>query len=184
VGQSFANLYLTSYAIGNFMTFKKIFTASVAFSALLLSLNASADTKVVYVDVNQIMQSAPALAISKKLQDEFSPRINELNNLKKQLDDKKAALNNSGKNLSESDLKTKSNEISNLSLDLERKDRELKEDAELRKRDEMKKFQDKINATIYKVAEQDGDDLVIYNGVAYGKKQINITDKVIAALGQ
>jgi outer membrane protein len=163
---------------------KKLIKLVLVAVTLLISFNASADLKIGYVELNQIMQSQPALDIGKKLQSEFSTRISQIEQAKKKISDKQSALDKDAKNLSDADLKTKSKEISDLSIEFERKQRELNEDASLRKNEEMKKFQDQINKVIDSIAQTEGYDLILYNGAAFTSKKINITDKVIAAVGK
>ena len=88
------------------------------------------------------------------------------------------------KKLSETELRNRSKNVSDLAIELERKQREFNEDINLRKGEEMRKFQDQINKAIGVVAEADGFDLIIYNSVAFVSKKINITDKVISAIGK
>ena len=45
-------------------------------------------------------------------------------------------------------------------------------------------MQDQLNKAVNSVAEAEGYDLVIYNGVAYASKNIDITDKVLKALAK
>ena len=163
---------------------KKLIKLVLVAATLLISFNASAELKVGYVELNQIMQSQPALDLGKKLQSEFASRISQIEQSKKKISDKQSYLDKDGKNLSEADLKTKSKEISDLSIELERKQRELNEDATLRKNEEMKKFQDQINKVIDSIAQTEGYDLILYNGAAFTSKKVNITDKVISAIGK
>jgi len=54
----------------------------------------------------------------------------------------------------------------------------------LRKNEELASLQDRINAAVKTVSEADGYDLVVYGGVAYASKKIDITDKVLKLLGK
>ncbi len=163
---------------------KELIKLVLVAATLLISFNASAELKIGYVELNQIMQSQPALEIGKKLQSEFASRISQIEQSKKKISDKQSYLDKDGKNLSEADLKTKSKEISDLSIELERKQRELNEDATLRKNEEMKKFQDQINKVIDSIAQTEGYALILYNGAAFTSKKVNITDNVISAIGK
>lgn len=163
---------------------KKLLKISLLASALLFSLGASAEIKVGYIEMDQVLQSQTGQDIDKKLQNEFSSRASQLDQLKKLLNDKNVALEKESKKLSETDLRNKSKSISDLAIELERKQREFNEDINLRKGEEMRKFQDQINKAIGVVAQADGFDLIIYNSVAFVSKKINITDKVISALGK
>jgi outer membrane protein len=156
--------------------------------ALLLTLGVAspvlAETKIGYVDLPQVMQSAPALEMGKKLQAEFSPRLTQLQQVKKQLTDKQSALDKESTKLSEADIKARSKEITELNIELERKQREFNEDVDLRKKEDLAKFQDQLNKIIVSIGQAEGYDLILYNNIAFSSKKNNITDKVISALNK
>ena len=158
------------------------------FLALTTSLSASisaAELKVGYVQVDKILQEAPQTAESgKKLEREFSPKSQELERMQKQIRDIEAALDKEGVTLSETERRNKERDASNLKIEFQRKQRELREDINLRKNEELASLQDRINAAVKTVSEADGYDLVVYGGVAYASKKIDITDKVLKLLGK
>ncbi len=160
----------------------------VGFLALTTSLSASigaAELKVGYVQVDKILQEAPQTAESgKKLEREFSPKSQELERMQKQIRDIEAALDKEGVTLSETERRNKERDASNLKIEFQRKQRELREDINLRKNEELASLQDRINAAVKTVSEADGYDLVVYGGVAYASKKIDITDKVLKLLGK
>jgi outer membrane protein len=151
-----------------------------------LALNVSAaDLKIGYVQVDKILQDAPQTAESgKKLEREFTARTQELERLQKQIKDIETALDKDSLTMSEADRKNKERDSSNLKIDFQRKQRELREDVNLRKNEELGTLQDKINKAVTAVSEAEGYDLVVYGGVAYANKKIDITDKVLKSLGK
>lgn len=145
----------------------------------------AADVKIGYVQVDKILQEAPQTSESgKKLEKEFSPRTKELETMQKQIRDKEAALDKEALTLSESARRDRERDISNLKIEFQRKQRELREDINLRKNEELSVLQDRINKAVTSVAEAEGFDLVVYSGVAYASKKIDITDKVLKSLGK
>ena len=165
---------------------KTIVSASLfALVASLSSAVAAAELKVGYVQVDKILQEAPQTAESgKKLEREFSPRSQELDRTQKQIRDIEASLDKEGVTLSESERRNKERDVSNLKIEFQRKQRELREDINLRKNEELSVLQDRINKAVQTVSETDGYDLVVYGGVAYASKKIDITDKVLKLLGK
>ena len=136
-------------------------------SGMMIALGAAAEPKVGYVEVSKVLATAPqATEIAKKLQKEFSPRTAELTRLQKQI----------------ADSTTREHEQSALRLEFERKQRELNEDINLRKNEELGGLQSRINKAVTAVAEAEGYDLVLYSGLAYGSRRIDLTDKVLKAL--
>lgn len=144
--------------------------------------NNGAAPKIGYVQIDRIMQSPASIEVGEKLQKEFTPRNTELKRLKKQLDDKEAALDKDMLTLSEAARETRSREISELRLDFQRQQRELAEDFELRKREERARLQDRINKAVTAVSQAEGYDLVMYGNAAYAGPKADITDKVIKAI--
>lgn len=155
--------------------------------ALSLSAMASvaADLKIGYVQVDKILQEAPQTVESgKKLEREFSPRTQELERMQKQIRDQETALDKDSLTMSESDRRNRERDIANNKLEFQRKQRELREDINLRKNEELSSLQDRINKAVSSVAETEGYDLVVYSGVAFASKKIDITDKVLKSLGK
>lgn len=145
----------------------------------------AAELKVGYVQVDKILQEAPqTIESGKKLEREFSPRSQELERMSKQIKDLEAALDKEGLTISEVDRRNKERDVQNIKIEFQRKQRELREDINLRKNEELGSLQDRINKAVQSVAEADGYDLVVYSGVAYASKKIDITDKVLKLLGK
>ncbi len=145
----------------------------------------AAELKVGYVQVDKILQEAPqTIESGKKLEREFSPRSQELERMSKQIKDLEAALDKEGLTISEADRRNKERDVQNIKIEFQRKQRELREDINLRKNEELGSLQDRINKAVQSVAEADGYDLVVYSGVAYASKKIDITDKVLKLLGK
>ena len=85
--------------------------------------------------------------------------------------------------MSESDRAKTQREIQALKIDAQRTEREVREDIDLRRREEIAKVQKQVNVAVEKVAKEQNYDLVLYQGVAYAGKRVDITDIVIKALG-
>lgn len=145
----------------------------------------AADFKVGYVQVDKLLQEAPQTAeTGKKLEKEFSPRSLELDKLQKQIRDIESQLDHDRATLSESDRRQKERQLNNMRLEFQSKQRELREDINLRKNEELAVLQERINKAVQSIAESEGYDLVAYSGVAYASKRIDITDKVLKLLGK
>jgi outer membrane protein len=160
---------------------KILLLVTVLFSACL---NA-AELKIGYVQVDKILQEAPQTAESgKKLEREFGPKSQELDRMQKQIRDIETVLDKDRLTITETDRRNKERDVSNLKIEFQRKQRELREDINLRKNEELSSLQDRINKAVQTVSEADGYDLVVYGGVAYASKKIDITDKVLKLLGK
>ncbi len=145
----------------------------------------AAELKVGYVRVDKILQEAPqTVETGKKLEKEFSPRSQDLERLQKQIRDAETALTRDRLTISETEQRNKERDVGNLKIEFQRKQRELREDVNLRKNEELGALQDRINKAVTAVAEAEGYDLVVYGGVAFASKKIDITDKILKSLGK
>jgi outer membrane protein len=141
--------------------------------------------KVGYVQVDKILQEAPQTAESgKKLEREFNPRSQELDRMAKQIKDLESALDKEGITITETERRSKERDIQNIKVEFQRKQRELREDINLRKNEELGSLQDRINKAVQSVAKAENYDLVMYSGVAYAADKLDITDKVLKLLGK
>jgi len=158
---------------------------TVVFGLVFGAAAGAAELKIGYVQVDKLLQEAPQTAESgKKLEKEFSPRSQELDRLQKQIRDLEAALDKDRLTATDADRRNRERDAANLKLEFQRKQRELREDINLRKNEELAVLQDRINKAVTSVAETESFDLVVYGGVAYASKKIDITDKVLKLLGK
>ncbi len=159
---------------------------SLAFVTLfLVNVSAYADLKVGFVQVDKILQEAPqTIESNKKLEKEFSSRTDKLKADVKTLKDKEAAFSKDALTMKESERDAKEKSLSQLRVDVQRKERELREDINIRRNEELGGLQEQINKAVTSVAKAESFDLVLYNGVAYASEKIDITDKILKSLGK
>lgn len=153
-------------------------------SVLLLSAPwaMAAETKIGFVNTERIFrESAPAVRASKKLEKEFAAREQEIQKLAKQFRDLQAHLEKETVTMSEGERRNKERDLANLNRDLQRSQREFREDLNVRQNEERAAFQDRVNKAIGDLAEREKFDLVLQEAV-YVSSRIDITDKVLRAL--
>lgn len=161
---------------------KKGFGSSLIILALTLSASSFAQTKVGVVNVQRLMsESKAAIAATKKLEQEFSSRDQEMQRLSKQLQTMQADFDKNSLTMSESDKRRKENDFSDLNREFQRKGRELREDLERRQADESAKLIDRAQVVINKIAQAEKFDLILRDAV-YASPDADITDKILKAL--
>ena len=144
----------------------------------------AAELKVGYVDTQRIFRDAPlAQKAGKKLESEFSKRDQELQRMAKQLQGMQEALEKNAVTMSESDRRTKERELNELSRDFQRKQREFREDLNLRQNEENAAIIEKANKAIKQIAEAEKYDLIVQD-VVWVSPRLDITDKIIKALSE
>ena len=149
------------------------------------SISVYADLKVGFVQVDKILQEAPqTIESNKKLEKEFSARTDKLKADVKALKDKEAAFSKDALTMKDSERDTKEKALSQMRVDVQRKERELREDINIRRNEELGGLQEQINKAVTSVAKAESFDLVLYNGVAYASEKIDITDKILKSLGK
>ena len=84
--------------------------------------------------------------------------------------------------MAETERRNKERDLANQSRDLQRMQREFREDLNLRRNEELAGIQERANKVIQQIAESDKFDLILQDPVVYASQRIDITDKVIKAL--
>ncbi|CAN1508774.1 HlpA Outer membrane protein [Methylophilaceae bacterium] len=158
----------------------------LAFATLFLaSLSVYAELKVGFVQVDKILQEAPqTIESNKKLEKEFSSRTDKLKADVKALKEREASFSKDALTMKDSERGTKEKSLSQLRVDVQRIERELREDINIRRNEELGGLQEQINKAVTAVSKAEGYDLVLYNGVAYASEKIDITDKILKSLGK
>ena len=155
---------------------------------LLLPLSVSAETeifKIGYVVVEKILKKAPQTASSnKKLEKEFKSRTDSLQKKVKSIQKQEKDFNKNSVTMSSDERQKAQKKIQNSKIEIQRIERELREDIYIRRREEIGKLQQKINEAIEEMAKTEKYDLILYQGVAYASKEIDITDKLIKVLSK
>jgi outer membrane protein len=142
----------------------------------------AADIKIGFVSTERLFrEAAPAVRALKKLEKEFAPRDAEVQKLSKQAKDLQTQLEKEGVTMSDSDRRNKEADLGRLNRDLQRLQREFREDLNLRKNEELAQVLERANKVIQQIAEAEKFDLILQEAV-YRSPRIDITEKVLKAL--
>jgi outer membrane protein len=153
-------------------------------SALFVTGASATELKVGYVNTQRIFRDAPAAQkAAKKLEGEFAKRDQELQRMAKQLQGLQENLEKNSVTMAESDRRAKEKEFGELSREFQRKQREFREDLNLRQNEENAAVIEKANKAIKQIAEADKFDLVLQD-VVWVSPKLDITDRVIKALAE
>jgi outer membrane protein len=155
--------------------------------ALLVALPASyaaaqESVKVGYVNTQRIFRDAPAaVRAAKKIESEFSKRDQELQGMARQLQTMQDALEKNAVTMSDSERRSREKELNDVSREFQRKQREFREDLNLRQNEENAAIIEKANQAILQLAEREKYDLIVQD-VVWASPKLDITDKIIKAL--
>jgi outer membrane protein len=140
------------------------------------------DTKIGFVSTERVFrEAAPAVKALKKLEKEFANRDQEIQKIGKQVKDLQVVIEKEAMTMSESQRREREAELGRLTRDLQRMQREFREDLNLRKNEELASVLQRANQVIQQIAEAEKFDLILQEAV-YRSPRIDITDKVIKAL--
>ncbi len=153
-------------------------------SGLFIAGEAMAELKVGYVNTQRIFRDAPvAQKAGKKLEGEFAKRDQELQRMAKQLKDMQENLEKNSVTMSETERRAKEKEFADLSREFQRRQREFREDLNLRQNEENAAVIEKANKAIIQIAKDEKFDLILQD-VVWVNPRLDITDRVIKALAE
>lgn len=142
----------------------------------------AAEAKIGFVNTERVFrEAAPAKRAQQKLEREFSIRNVELAKLEKQGRDLQAELEKDSVMLPEPARREKERSLADVSRNFQRLQREIREDLNLRRNEELAQVQERATRAINQIAEAEKFDLVVQEAV-FASSRIDITDKVIKAL--
>jgi len=153
-----------------------VLLASFAFAA------GAAELKIGFVNTERVFrEAAPAKRAQQKLEREFAARNAELSKLEKQGRDLQTELERENVTIPEPQRREKERQLADISRNFQRTQREIREDLNLRRNEELASVQERATRIINQIAEQEKFDLILQEAV-FASGKIDITDKVIRAL--
>lgn len=140
------------------------------------------DFRIGFVNTERVLrESNMAKASQTKLEQEFSKREKELQNLGTQLKTASDKFEREAPTLPEAQRVNRQRALVDQDRDFQRKQREFQEDVTMRKNEELQLVLDKANRVIKQVAETEKYDLILQEAV-YINPKLDITDKVLSGL--
>jgi len=135
-----------------------------------------------FVNTERVLRdSGPARAATAKLESEFSKRDKEIQDLAARLKSLAERLERDASVVQESERIRRQREFADLEKDLQRKQREFREDLNQRRNEELAQVVEKANRVIRQIAEQEKFDFILQEAV-FASPRVDITDKVLRAL--
>jgi outer membrane protein len=155
--------------------------AAVALAGVALVAQAQ-DLKIGYVNGERVLrESQPAKAAQAKLEAEFKKRETDLSETGNKLRAAVEKLEKDAPMLSESERNRRQRELTEQQREFERRRRELLEDLNQRKNEELSAVMERANRVIKQIFEAEKYDLIVQEAVLAGPR-VDITKKVIDAL--
>ncbi|HVL76245.1 MAG TPA: OmpH family outer membrane protein [Noviherbaspirillum sp.] len=142
------------------------------------------EARIGFVNTERIFrEAAPAKAAQAKIDQEFSRRDKELQDLANRIKGMADKLDKDAPVLSETDRMRRQRELADMDKDFQRRQREFREDLNHRRNEELAGVLDRTNRVIKQIAEAEKYDIIFQEAV-YASPRIDITDKVLRALNK
>jgi outer membrane protein len=153
-----------------------------ALGLALPALSQQTTLKIGFVNTERVFREAsPAKRAQQKLEKEFAMRNSELAQIEKQGRDMQSDLERDNVTMTEAVRRDKERQLADVSRNFQRLQREIREDLNLRRNEELASVQERATRVINQIAEQEKFDLILQEAV-FASGRIDITDKVIKAL--
>ncbi len=144
---------------------------------------AAADLKIGVINVAKLLDSAPQTKSAlQALQEEFAPRERELVAQQQELVGQQEALQRDSAIMSEDERRSSEQSLREKQRDLARKTGQFREDANMRRNEELGRLQRLLLEEVNAFATANGFDLIIGDGVLYARGEVDITDQVLARM--
>ncbi|HWN06459.1 MAG TPA: OmpH family outer membrane protein [Steroidobacteraceae bacterium] len=166
------------------MTRQNIFGALLIAAALVTAPAAGAQAlKIGFVNFGRLLEESPqAKAAQAALEAEFMPRQRDVAAQQKSLQEKADKLQKEAAVMSEADRVRTEREMRDLELNVNRRFKELQEDLNLRRNEEVGKMQRALLQEVQAYARTNGYQLVLSEGVLFAAEGIDITPQLVAAI--
>lgn len=170
------------------LIFKKflLISATILIIDMLISVHVLAHEifKIAFISTERIFREAiPARTAQIKLKKEFLKREKDIQNIAYKLKLKSERLDRDTAILSDENRVKLQHDIVELDKELQRKQREFREDINQRRNEELSIVLERTNKVIRQLAEHEKYDIVFQDAV-YASKRIDITDIVLKELSK
>ena len=140
--------------------------------------------RVGFVNTDRIFREAnTAKAAQTKLEQEFSKREKDLQELAAKLKSSAEKLDKDAPVLNDAERGKRQRELAEMDKDFQRRQREFREDLNQRRNEELAVVLERANKVIKQIADAEKYDIVFQEAV-YFSPRIDITDKVLKALNK
>lgn len=157
---------------------------AVLCSASLCALSHAEEIKIGYISSQRIVNEAlPYKAASAKLEQDFSKRLRDLQDMGSRLKGMQEKLEKDAPVLAESEGAKRQRDLFDLNKEFQRKQREYQEDLSQRKNEELTTVLERVNKVISQISEAEKYDIVIQDAL-YHSPRVDITDKVLKVLNK
>ena len=163
----------------------RVYSVFVAVVLTAVTGVALAESKIGFVNAGRVTSEAPqAEAARGSLEEEFGPRDRAISEERDALRELEQRLNRDGAVMSEDEQQRLQRDLVARQRELRRAEEEFREDFNMRRNEELGRLQRRIVDTINDLAESEGFDLIVSEGVIFASDRVDVTDRVLERLQQ
>ena len=161
---------------------KALVVSVLAGATLAAGFAVAAEYKIGVINTERILREAePAKEAARKIEQEFKARDAAIAKQEQDLRDLASRTERDAATMSEDDRNARQRDVEFRGREIERMRRQLAEDLKTRQFDEMTRIKERLDALLTKLANEQGYDLILQDGLYVGRG-VDITDVVIKAL--
>ena len=159
----------------------RIFVPVVVVLALMpLWAVAAESAKIGYVDMPYLIDNSPqAQAASSRLEEEFGPRQQDLQQKQQEFQELQQKLQKDGLVMDEQQRAELEQRLQELKRDIQRGQQAFREELSIQRNSALKGVRDAAVQAVRNLATEEGYDLVIGQGALYASDAVNLTERVL-----
>jgi outer membrane protein len=143
------------------------------------------ELKMGYVNAARLLEEAPQAELAtKRLKQEFAPREDDIVAVQRDLSQMEEELRRNGDVMTEMQRRNMERDIVASKRELRRIQDEFREDLNFRRNEEIGKLQELVKQVIERMGKEEDYDLILFEGIAFANKKIDLTDKILERLNE
>ncbi len=152
----------------------------VVLGIFLSGVTSAGELKIGYVKSARLLTEAPQVrSAENRLEEEFSPRKNELMAMQQDMRDLEEKLARDAAVMKAEEKRSVEKDILSRRREMKRLDDEFREDFSIRRNELLSSLQVQMNNIVTEFAKNNGYDLVLADGAVYVSESIDVTDSVL-----
>ncbi len=162
---------------------KKFISIIILGLMLSSSFAVQAELKVAAVNINRVMLEAPKFkSANQAIDSEFKIKTDQLKSKANEIKTLQDSFKRDFDTMSEDQKRVKSEEIRTKAKDFNDREKTLVQEFNQKRNEKLQELQKLLSTQIQALANEQGYDLVLTQGVAFATPSVDITDKLIARL--
>jgi outer membrane protein len=161
-------------------TLRKLLVTMILLFGLVPAAVAAEATNVGYVDLQYLIDNSPqAKAATQELEQQFGPQQEELRQKQQEFQQLQERMQKDGLVLSESEREEMEQRMRELKRDLQRGQEAFREELNIQRNNALSEVREAVLQAVRNLAEEEGYDLVVGQGVLHASDAVNLTERVL-----